>query len=101
MNPWSNLLQLGSNLSALVQSCAFVGTFSWKYHRWRGQIYDEHRYLTRRKFSKKKFEECCLVEYVETFSTVCAHAGYYRFPTEKWLEKLCALVSALFRFSFN
>ena len=88
-------------LNELAQAGVSIGTSSWKYPGWCGQLYDEQRYLTRGKFSKKKFEETCVAEYAETFASVCVDAGYYQFPTEKWLEKLCGSVPAGFRFSFK
>ena len=88
-------------LAQCVTSNVFIGTSSWKYPGWCGQLYDEQRYLTRGKFSKKRFEEKCLEEYAETFPTVCVDAGYYKFPDERWLEKLCGQVPDGFRFSFK
>jgi uncharacterized protein YecE (DUF72 family) len=88
-------------LCDLARAGVHVGTSSWKYPGWCGQLYDEQRYLTRGKFSKKKFDETCAAEYAETFATVCVDAGYYQFPTEKWLEKLRGSVPAGFRFSFK
>lgn len=92
---------LRPQLSRLAENGIYVGTSSWKYPGWCGQLYDEQRYLTRGKFSKKRFEETCLVEYAETFPTVCVDAGYYKFPDERWLEKLCGQVPDGFRFSFK
>ena len=96
-----SLPSLRDDLNDLARAGVHVGTSSWKYPGWCGQIYDEQRYLTRGKFSKKKFEETCVAEYAETFASVCVDAGYYQFPTEKWLEKLCGSVPAGFRFSFK
>jgi uncharacterized protein YecE (DUF72 family) len=79
----------------------YLGTSSWKYEGWLGQIYDEQRYLTRGKLSHKRFETECLEEYAEIFPTVCVDAGYYRFPTEKYLTNLCAQVPDNFRLSFK
>ena len=92
---------LASHVKDVAKANVFVGTSSWKYPGWCGQIYDEQRYLTRGKFSEAKFERECLAEYAETFSTVCVDAGYYQFPTEKGLEKLCNQVPQHFRFSFK
>ena len=70
---------------ALAQnSRLYLGTSSWKYEGWLGQIYDEQRYLTRGKLSQKRFETECLEEYAEIFPAVCVDAGYYRFPSEKY-----------------
>jgi uncharacterized protein YecE (DUF72 family) len=88
-------------VASLAAENVFIGTSSWKYAGWCGQIYDERCYITRNKFSKKRFEETCLAEYARTFSTVCVDAGYYKFPDEKYLEKLCAQVPDGFRFSFK
>ena len=96
-----NAASLHSKLAPLAEQQVFVGTSSWKYAGWCGQIYDEQRYLTRGKFSEAKFERECLAEYAQTFSTVCVDAGYYQFPTENYLEKLCSAVPAGFRFSFK
>jgi hypothetical protein len=79
----------------------FIGTSSWKYEGWLGQIYDEQRYLTRGKLSTKRFETECLEEYAEIFPSVCVDAGYYRFPSEKYLANLCAQVPDGFRLSFK
>jgi uncharacterized protein YecE (DUF72 family) len=79
----------------------YLGTSSWKYEGWLGQIYDEQRYLTRGKLSQKRFETECLEEYAEIFPSVCVDAGYYRFPSEKYLTNLCAQVPDNFRLSFK
>lgn len=79
----------------------FLGTSSWKYEGWLGQIYDEQRYLTRGKLSHQRFETECLEEYAGVFPTVCVDAGYYRFPSEKYLANLCAQVPDHFRLSFK
>jgi len=79
----------------------FLGTSSWKYEGWLGQIYDEQRYLTRGKLSQKRFETECLEEYAEIFPSVCVDAGYYRFPSEKYLANLCAQVPDGFRLCYK
>ena len=92
---------LHAKLAPLAAQQVCVGTSSWKYPGWCGRLYDEQRYLTRGKFSKAKFDATCLEEYARTFSTVCVDAGYYQFPSEKWLEKLCASGPPGFRYSFK
>jgi uncharacterized protein YecE (DUF72 family) len=79
-------LDLQLRVASLAAANVFIGTSSWKYAGWCGQIYDEQRYITRNKFSKKRFDETCLAEYARTFSTVCVDDGYYKFPDEKYLE---------------
>jgi uncharacterized protein YecE (DUF72 family) len=59
----------------------FFGTSSWKYEGWIGSIYSNERYLTRRKFSTKKFDAECLREYAEIFPTVGGDFSFYQFPT--------------------
>ena len=88
-------------LDELARSGIFIGTSSWKYPGWCGQLYDEQRYLTRNKFSEAKFERECLSEYAQTFSSVCVDAGYYKFLSEKWIEGLCSQVTLGFRFFFK
>ena len=83
------------------ESNLYLGTSSWKYEGWLGQIYDEQRYLTRGKLSTKRFETECLGEYAEIFPSVCVDAGYYRFPSEKYLANLCAQVPDGFRFCYK
>ncbi|MFT4551018.1 MAG: hypothetical protein ACI9UA_000139 [Pseudoalteromonas tetraodonis] len=88
-------------IAALAERNVFVGTSSWKYPGWIGQLYDEQRYLWRGKVSNSRFERDCLEEYARVFKTVCVDAGYYRFPTEETLPKLVAQVPEDFRFSFK
>ena len=47
-------------LQSLAAQNVFIGTSSWKYPGWCGQLYEEQRYLTRGKFSEVKFERECL-----------------------------------------
>lgn len=94
--------QLAAAARLLARQCRlYIGTSSWKYDGWIGQIYDDQRYLTRGKFSRKRFDSDALEEYAETFPAVCVDAGYYRFPTEKYLSGLAAKVPADFRLSFK
>lgn len=88
-------------IQSLAQDGVYVGTSSWKYRGWLGQLYNEHRYFTRGRFSEAKFERTCLEEYAETFSTVCVDAGYYSFPRAEYLAGLAGQVPAHFRFGFK
>ena len=88
-------------VAALARRNIFVGTSSWKYPGWIGQLYDEQRYLWRGKVSNARFERECLEEYARVFKTVCVDAGYYRFPTDEMLPKLAAQVPEDFLFSFK
>jgi uncharacterized protein YecE (DUF72 family) len=93
--------RLRPRLASLAEQGVFIGTSSWKYEGWRGQIYDEQRYVWRGKFAKARFERDCLAEYAETFQTVCVDAGYYRFPDATYLQGLASQVPPDFRFTFK
>ncbi len=92
---------LKARLAGLAARGIYIGTSSWKYPGWCGLVFDEQRYLTHHKFSEAKFNRECLSEYAETFSTVCVDAGYYTFPTEKYLSGLCSQVPEGFKFAFK
>jgi uncharacterized protein YecE (DUF72 family) len=88
-------------LAALAERNVYVGTSSWKYPGWTGQLYDEQRYLYRGKFAESRFERDCLDEYAQVFRTVCVDAGYYKFPSPEYIAGLCAQVPDGFRFCFK
>lgn len=88
-------------LAALAVRNVYVGTSSWKYPGWTGQLYDEQRYLYRGKFAESRFERDCLEEYAQVFRTVCVDAGYYKFPSPEYIAGLCAQVPDGFRFCFK
>jgi hypothetical protein len=50
-------------LQQLASESVYVGTSSWKYPGWCGQVYDEARYITRNKFSQSRLGRECLAEY--------------------------------------
>ncbi len=79
----------------------FIGTSSWKYSAWCGQIYDRERYVYRGKFSEARFERDCLTEYAQVFKTVCVDAAYHRFPAADFLAGLAAQVPQDFRFTLK
>lgn len=88
-------------LSELRNSDVFIGTSSWKYPGWCGQVYTESSYVTRNKFSEAKFERECLTEFADVFPTVCVDAGYYTFPSVKYLEGLASQVPEGFKFGIK
>lgn len=59
------------------------------------------RYLTRGRFSRKKFEAECLAEYAETFPPVCGDFSFYQFPSASYWERLFAGVPPSLRFAFK
>jgi len=94
-------LQLREKIQQLALDGIYLGTSSWKYAGWIGQLYDEQRYVYRGKFAESRFERNCLAEYAETFKTVCVDAAYYQFPSEKYLAGLVSQVPEDFLFTFK
>lgn len=92
--------KLQSISQRLAASNVFIGTSSWKYPGWCGQIYDEQRYCYRGKFAETRFQRDCLAEYAEVFKTVCVDAAYYQFPSMKYLDGLMTKVPGDFLFTF-
>ena len=95
------VLELSQALEALARRNVFVGTSSWKYPGWVGQLYDGQRYLYRGKFAESRFQRDCLAEYAQVFRTVCVDAGYYQFPSPESVARWCAQVPEGFRFAFK
>lgn len=79
---------LARRLRELAALGVYLGTSSWKYEGWLGQIYTRERYLTRGQFSQAKFAATCLAEYAETFPIVCGDFSFYQFPSESYWKKL-------------
>jgi uncharacterized protein YecE (DUF72 family) len=92
---------LAARLAGLASQGIHIGTSSWKYPGWRGQLYDEARYVYRGKFSESRFERLCLAEYAEVFKTVCVDAAYYQFPNPTYVDELMAQVPSDFVFTFK
>jgi len=88
-------------LARLSEVGIYLGTSSWKYTGWVGQLYNEQRYVYRGKFAESRFERNCLAEYAETFKTVCVDAAYYQFPSKKYLHGLVRQVPEDFLFTFK
>jgi uncharacterized protein YecE (DUF72 family) len=99
--PPFDLSALARDVADLAARNLYLGTSSWKYPGWVGQLYEEQRYIWRGKFSESRFDKHCLNEYATVFKTVCVDAGYYRFPSPEFLGKLAAQVPDDFRFSFK
>jgi uncharacterized protein YecE (DUF72 family) len=88
---------LRARLENLTREGIWIGTSSWKYEGWLGQIYDRERYVSRGKFSKKRFEAECLAEYAETFPAVCGDFSFYQFPPPEFWRKLFTTAPANLR----
>lgn len=80
--------KLAGKLRELSSEGVWVGTSSWKYEGWLGQIYSREKYLTRGRFSRRFFEANCLREYAETFPIVCGDFSFYQFPSEQHWQRL-------------
>jgi uncharacterized protein YecE (DUF72 family) len=93
--------QMRAAAARLAQEGVFIGTSSWKYPGWRGQLYDTDRYVWRGRFSEARFERLCLAEYAGVFKTVCVDAAYYKFPDHAFLEQLVSQVPADFLFALK
>jgi uncharacterized protein YecE (DUF72 family) len=92
---------LAESLRALARENVFIGTSSWKYEGWFGQVYTRSNYLARGRYSHRLFEEACLKEYAQTFPTVCGDFSFYQFPAEAFWRRLFALAPENFRFAFK
>ena len=93
--------QMKRAAAALASEGVYLGTSSWKYPGWRGQLYDDSRYIWRGRFSEARLEKYCLTEYAQVFKTVCVDAAYYKFPDHKYLAELMEQVPKDFLFAFK
>jgi len=93
--------RLRNRLSVLASQDIFIGTSSWKYEGWLGQIYTRDRYQTRGRFSQKRFQDECLSEYAETFPIVCGDFSFYQFPSEQYWRKLFGSAPSTLQFAFK
>lgn len=94
-------LRLAARLRELALNNVWLGTSSWKYPGWLGNIYTPERYRTRGKFSQKKFDETCLAEFGETFLAVCGDFAFYQFPSPEYWSKLFLGSPSTLHFAFK
>ncbi len=92
---------LSAKLAALASENVFIGTSSWKYEGWIGQVYSYSRYLSRGKFSQKRFQAECLSEYASTFPIVCGDFSFYQFPPESYWQRLFGSAPASLKYAFK
>jgi len=92
---------LAQKLKALARDQIYIGTSSWKYEGWCGQIYTRDRYASRGKFAQKRFEAECIGEYAETFPIVCGDFAFYQFPAEQYWKRLFTSSGPDLRFAFK
>jgi uncharacterized protein YecE (DUF72 family) len=93
--------QIKTAAAVFAREGVFIGTSSWKYPGWLGQLYDQSRYVWHGRFSESRLERLCLTEYAEVFKTVCVDAAYYQFPKAQSLSELAAQVPEDFQFAFK
>lgn len=92
---------LAAKLKRLAAEQIYIGTSSWKYEGWCGQIYSRDRYSTRGKFAQKRFESECLCEYAETFPIVCGDFTFYQFPSPQYWNRLFVSAGPRLQFAFK
>jgi uncharacterized protein YecE (DUF72 family) len=93
--------RLARRLRELAGRGVWIGTSSWKYPGWIGQIYTRERYLVRGRFSQRLFEAAALAEYAETFPAVCGDFSFYQFPSEDYWRRLFGSAPATLRYAFK
>jgi uncharacterized protein YecE (DUF72 family) len=93
--------KMKADLAALAARGALIGTSSWKYPGWLGQLYTHDRYIWRGRYAASRFERNCLAEYAEVFKTVSVDAAYYQFPKRDSLLAMADQVPPDFRFAFK
>jgi uncharacterized protein YecE (DUF72 family) len=92
---------LGGKLARLASEEIFLGTSSWKYEGWLGQVYTRDRYLRRGEFSQRRFQDECLAEYAATFPIVCGDFTFYQFPSEPYWQRLFSSAPASLKYAFK
>jgi uncharacterized protein YecE (DUF72 family) len=92
---------LAASLVRLAQRNVFIGTSSWKYEGWLGQIYTRELYLRRGAFSQRLFQDECLREYAQTFPVVCGDFSFYQFPSEVYWRRLFSSAPESLQFVFK
>ncbi len=93
--------RLRGELAVLASNNIFIGTSSWKYPGWLGQIYSPQRYMVRGRFSEKRFEAECLSEYAATFPIVCGDFTFYQFPSEAYWKRLFTSAPGSLKYAFK
>ncbi len=93
--------ELAGRLARLAEQGIYLGTSSWKYEGWIGQVYTRSNYLSRGRFSRGLFEAECLKEYARTFPAVCGDFSFYQFPAPDYWRRLFDLTPPRFLFAFK
>ena len=93
--------RLAEVLRRLAGERIFIGTSSWKYPGWIGQVYTREPYLSRGAFSEKLFQAQCLREYARTFPIVCGDFSFYQFPSEQYWDRLFGSAPETLQYAFK
>jgi uncharacterized protein YecE (DUF72 family) len=93
--------RLAARLRELAAEGIYFGTSSWKYEGWIGQIYTRERYMTRGRFSQKKFADECLAEYAEVFPAVGGDFSFYQFPSKSYWKRLFSVAPRHLKFGLK
>lgn len=88
-------------LKALAREGIWLGTSSWKYEGWIGQVYHRSYAGKRQGFVKAQFDKHALEEFAEVFPTVCYDGAYWNFPTFEQLEGFASQVPENFRMTLK
>ena len=92
---------LASKLKGLAKDSVLIGTSSWKYEGWLGQVYSRERYQTRGRFSRKRFQDTSIAEYAETFPIVCGDFSFYQFPSSEYWARLFGVAPPTLQFALK
>jgi uncharacterized protein YecE (DUF72 family) len=99
--PQFNRDATAAKLKQLAAQGVWIGTSSWKYEGWCGQVYTHQKYMTRGRFARKRFESECLAEYAETFPIVCGDFTFYQFPPAEYWKRLFGSAGPNLKFAFK
>lgn len=86
---------MDERIARLRRRNVYLGTSSWKYAGWKGLVYRKP-YRT-----EKEFNDTCLAEYAEHFTTVGVDHTYYAWPTEPAFSKYVDQTPDGFRFGLK
>ncbi|HOA73638.1 MAG TPA: DUF72 domain-containing protein [Phycisphaerae bacterium] len=92
---------IADRVQSLAKRGVYIGTSSWKYPGWLGQVYDPGRYAIRGRLSERKFRNDCLAEYATVFPTVCGDFAFYQFPTDEMWQGIFERLPAGYKFALK
>lgn len=93
--------KVASALRDLADRGVLIGTSSWRYEGWLGQIYTPERYYSRGRFSAARFKEECIEEYAEVFPIAGGDFSFYAPPAPEFWRKLFSRAPATLQWSLK